>query len=173
VINVFVEDANILTYNQDMETAAYIKNLGWEISCPSPPATKATSNPTAAAGPYPHSSHYTIHLLTISNRGVVQNIRFENFFIQGSNIGPEITQDSGNNGSYSGASLMGISNIAFVNFTGYATGGKGTRRRASAARQPTLATTSRAANRALYPPQGTCTYIAPGGVSGMNGPGCI
>jgi hypothetical protein len=58
---------------------------------------------------------------------VVQNIRFENFFVQGSNIGPEITQDSGNNGSYSGTSLLEVSNIALVNFTGYTEGVRGNR----------------------------------------------
>jgi hypothetical protein len=60
-------------------------------------------------------------------RGVVQNIRFENFFIQGATIGAAISQGSGDNGSYAGTSLMEVSNIAFVNFTGYTQGGKGNR----------------------------------------------
>ena len=114
------------------------------------------------------------------NRGVVQNIRFENFFIQGANIGPAITQNSGDNGSYAGTSLMEISNIAFVNFTGYTEGGKGNRSASVscskvepcyniALRNISLATS---ATGTRYPAQGTCTWAAPGGVSGLNGTGC-
>jgi hypothetical protein len=54
-----------------------------------------------------------------STRGVVQNLRFENFWVQGAASGPYITQDNGDNGFYTGTSKMKISNIAFVNFTGY------------------------------------------------------
>ena len=103
----------------------------------------------------------------------MQNIRFENFFVQGSNIGPEITQDSGNNGSYSGTLLMEISNIGLVNFTGHTTGGNGNRTASInfsnvypcynvALYNVNLA---RAANKTAYPAQGTCSYITPGGVS--------
>lgn len=111
---------------------------------------------------------YTLHAvpLTILTRGVVQNIRFENFFAQGSKIGPEITQDGGNNGSYSGTSMMEISSIAFVNFTGYTTGGKGIKTVSIssnvhpcyniALRNISLAS---ATNGTQYPAQGTCSYI--------------
>lgn len=50
--------------------------------------------------------------------GSVRNILFSNFHYDRANNAPLITQDNGNNGSYSGTSLMEVSNIAFVNFTG-------------------------------------------------------
>jgi len=114
-------------------------------------------------------------------RGVVQNIRFENFHVVGASIGPDISEDSGDNGSYPGTSKMEISNIAFVNFTGYLAGAKGNRTAAVSCRKvypcyniamkgidlaPSVNTS--AETEAV----GTCAYIAPGGVSGMSGSGC-
>jgi len=140
-----------------------------------------TTNLAAVAGTYPIPRRSQYHPLTSCNRGVVQNIRFENFFVQGSNIGPEITQDSGNNGSYSGTSLMEISNVAFVNFTGYTTGGKGNQTASISCSKVHLCynitlrniSLASAPNGTQYPAQGTCSYTAPGGVSGMNGAGCM
>lgn len=53
--------------------------------------------------------------------GSVRNILFSNFHIEGAEAGPEINQDSGNNGTaaFSGSSLMEISNVAYVNWTGW------------------------------------------------------
>lgn len=34
------------------------------------------------------------------SRGVVQNILFENFYVEGAAAGPSISENSGNNGSY-------------------------------------------------------------------------
>ena len=36
--------------------------------------------------------------LTWTFRGIVNNLRFENFYIEGAAGGPSITQDNGNNG---------------------------------------------------------------------------
>jgi len=47
--------------------------------------------------------------------GSVRNILFANFHVQGADSGPAITEGSGNNGSYSGISLLEIPNITFVN----------------------------------------------------------
>jgi len=58
-------------------------------------------------------------------KGVIQNIRFENFFVAGAASGPSITQANGDNGSYAGTSKMEISNIAFVDWNGTIVGGKG------------------------------------------------
>lgn len=113
-------------------------------------------------------------------RGVVQNILFENFYLQGAAIGPAITQDSGDNGSYVGTSLMEISNIAFVNFTGYTEGGKGNRTASVscsnvhpcfniALQNVSLATSATGTPESA---QGTCQFIAPNGVSGLTGSGC-
>jgi galacturan 1,4-alpha-galacturonidase len=108
----------------------------------------------------------------------VQNIRFENFHVVGASIGPDISQDSGDNGSYPGTSKMEISNIAFVNFTGYLAGAKGTRTAAISCSsvypcynialkgvdlQPSV--NASAQTEAV----GTCAYVAPGGVSGLSG----
>jgi len=54
--------------------------------------------------------------------GSVRNVLFSNFNVQGADNGPTITEDSGDNGTAPGSSLMEISNVAFVNFTGYLSG---------------------------------------------------
>ena len=110
----------------------------------------------------------------------MQNVRFENFFIQGATIGAAISEDSGDNGSYPGTSLMEISNIVFVNFTGYTQGGKGNRTASISCSNvhPCFniafqnVSLGDSANATEIPPQGTCSYIAPGGVTGLNGAGC-
>jgi galacturan 1,4-alpha-galacturonidase len=110
----------------------------------------------------------------------VQNIRFENFFIQGATIGAAISEDSGDNGSYVGTSLMEISNIAFVNFTGYTQGGKGNRTASVSCSKvhPCFniafqnISLADAAGGTEASAQGTCSYIAPGGVTGLTGSGC-
>ncbi|KAH8692757.1 putative extracellular exo-polygalacturonase [Talaromyces proteolyticus] len=99
VKNVEVDDVKIIRYNEDMHNSAYIKTwVGVQL---------------------PQSSYESAGKPNGGGWGSVENILFSNFDIQGANAGPSITQDNGNNGSYSGTSLMSISNIAFVNFTGY------------------------------------------------------
>jgi hypothetical protein len=110
----------------------------------------------------------------------VQNIRFENFYIEGATIGAAISQDSGDNGSYVGTSKMEVSNIAFVNFTGYTQGGKGNRTASISCSKvhPCFniafqnISLADAANGTETVATGTCSYIAPGGVTGMVGSGC-
>lgn len=63
--------------------------------------------------------------------GSVRNIHFSNFVVQGADAGPTIDQNSGNNGSFAGTSLMDISNIAFTNFTGWLSGKESKNRTAS------------------------------------------
>jgi len=119
--------------------------------------------------------------LLTPTRGVVQNIRFENFHVNGAPLGPNINQNSGDNGSYAGTSKMEISNIAFVNFTGYLAGAKGNRTAAIscskvypcyniALKGIDLAPSVNAS--AQTEAQGTCTYVATGGVNGLIGSGC-
>lgn len=50
--------------------------------------------------------------------GKVRNLLFSNFELENVSRGPYITQDNGNNGSFSGTSKMEISNVVFRNFTG-------------------------------------------------------
>ena len=49
----------------------------------------------------------------------------QSFLVLGADSGPAISEDSGDNGSFPGTSLMEISNVAFVNFTGYLSGNEG------------------------------------------------
>lgn len=81
-------------------------------------------------------------------------------------------------GSYKGTSNMLISNIAFVNFTGYVTSASRTASVSCSTRNPcyniamkniSLALTQ---NGTVEGADGTCTYIADGGVHGMTGSGC-
>ncbi|RDW88212.1 putative extracellular exo-polygalacturonase [Coleophoma cylindrospora] len=99
VVGITVKDAKILTYNKDMEDGAYIK--------------------TWVGALVPQSSYESAGLPRGDGWGVVKDILFENFYLQGPAIGAAITQDSGNNGSFSGTSNMTISNVTFRNFTGY------------------------------------------------------
>jgi len=160
VINVLVKDVNILTYNKDMHNSAYIK--------------------TWIGGQTPQSSYESAGLPRGGGWGVVQNLRFENFYVQGAASGPAITEGNGDNGSYAGTSKLEISNIAFVNFTGYTEGGKGNRTASVscsnvhpcfniAFQNISLAAE---ANGTATSAQGTCSYIAKNGVSGLTGSGC-
>lgn len=51
--------------------------------------------------------------------GAVRNLLFSNFEVHGASAGGVITQNSGDNGTAAGTSNMLVSNVAFVNFTGY------------------------------------------------------
>ncbi|TKA56114.1 putative galacturan 1,4-alpha-galacturonidase C, partial [Friedmanniomyces simplex] len=51
--------------------------------------------------------------------GSVTNMLFSNFHVYGASAGGVVSQDSGDNGTAKGTSNMLISNVAFVNFTGY------------------------------------------------------
>ncbi|PSR90662.1 putative galacturan 1,4-alpha-galacturonidase C [Coniella lustricola] len=156
VQNVVVKDANIITYNDDMETGAYIKTWVGEL--------------------VPQSSYESDYLPRGGGWGDVTNILFENFWLQGPNIGIEITQDSGDNGSYKGTSNMLISNIAFVNFTGYVASSKNVSASVSCSnRNPcyniALANISLALTEdsAPEPATGSCSYTATNGVTGLTG----
>lgn len=160
VANVIIKDANILTHNDDMEDGAYIK--------------------TYMGGRVLQSSYESAGLPNGGGWGVVQNIRFENFYVEGASIGAAITQDSGDNGSYAGTSLMEISNIAFVNFTGFTLNGEGNRTAEVSCSNVHPCFNIAFQNVSLgvnatgqeEPPTGTCSYIAENGVSGLIGSGC-
>lgn len=81
-------------------------------------------------------------------------------------------------GSYAGTSNMLVSNIAFVNFTGYVTSSSKTASVSCSTRNPcynigfrniSLALTQ---NGTVQGAVGTCSNIAAGGVFGMTGSGC-
>ena len=83
-------------------------------------------------------------------------------------------------GSYAGTSNMLVSNIAFVNFTGYldSTSGNRTAAVVCSTRNPCYNIDMR--NITLEPTEGaavegavgSCSYIESGGVHGMTGSGC-
>lgn len=54
--------------------------------------------------------------------GLVRNLTFENFDVTGAEKGTLITQNQGNNGSFSGMSKMAISDIHYKNFHGTLSG---------------------------------------------------
>jgi len=99
VENITIDEVKIIRYNQDMHNSAYIK--------------------TWMGGLVPQSSYESAGLPRGGGWGSVKNVIFSNFKVNGSDAGPAITQSSGDNGSYAGTSKMSISNIKYVNFTGY------------------------------------------------------
>ncbi|KAJ5642934.1 uncharacterized protein N7484_005441 [Penicillium longicatenatum] len=99
VANILVDNVKIIRRNNDMENGAYIK--------------------TWMGGLVPQSSYESAGLPRGGGWGSVRNVIFSNFELDGPSSGIAITQDSGDNGSYVGTSKMSISNVAFVNFTGY------------------------------------------------------
>lgn len=107
--------------------------------------------------------------------GSVRNVLFSNFNVQGAGAGPAISEESGNNGSYSGTSLMEISNIAFVNFTGWIDTSKSHTSEVSCSSVHPCYNIE-FDNVVLFKGQnstalgtGTCRYVAPGGVHGLAG----
>lgn len=159
VENVVIDDVKIIRYNEDMHNSAYIKTwIGVQT---------------------PQSSYESAGLPRGGGWGAVRNLLFSNFDIMGANAGPGITQDNGkpSNGSFAGTSLMEISNIAFVNFTGYLDSASKVASVGCSKVHPcyniafenmtlTQAENSTATGTA------TCSNISPGGVHGVTGSGC-
>jgi galacturan 1,4-alpha-galacturonidase len=112
--------------------------------------------------------------------GSVRNIVFSNFQVEGADAGPTIDQNSGDNGSYAGTSLMDVSNIQFANFTGWLSGKESKERTASVSCSKvhpcfnisfdnvTLTTAENSTSTGT----GSCSYVSAGGVHGLSGSGC-
>ncbi|TAQ84059.1 hypothetical protein B7494_g7614 [Chlorociboria aeruginascens] len=159
VINVTFKDVNIPINNNDSHGAAYIK--------------------TWVGALVPQTSYESGGLPRGGGWGVVKNITFQNFWLEAAAIGPQINQNSGDNGSYAGTSLMQVSDIVFLNFTGHVAT-TGNRTAAISCSEYYLCfdilledislavTTNGTAEEAI----GTCTWVEPGGVVGMVGSGC-
>ncbi|KAK6541127.1 hypothetical protein TWF694_008500 [Orbilia ellipsospora] len=103
VENVKIDQVKIIRYNEDMHNCAYMKT--W-IGFPAPQSGYESGGVPRGGG-----------------WGYVRNILFSNFDVQGADNGPALTQDNGNNGSYTGTSKMLVSNVVWANFTGYTNGG--------------------------------------------------
>ncbi|RAH73559.1 putative extracellular exo-polygalacturonase [Aspergillus aculeatinus CBS 121060] len=154
VANIRVDNVKIIRYNEDMHNSAYIK--------------------TWVGALVPQDSYESDYLPRGGGWGSVKNIIFSNFDVQGANAGPAISESSGNNGSYAGTSKMLISNIAFVNFTGYINTTKSTTSSVSCSKLYPCYNIEYD-NVVLYPlnsttpGKGSCSYTADGGVHGLSG----
>ncbi|OJK02869.1 hypothetical protein ASPACDRAFT_1853438 [Aspergillus aculeatus ATCC 16872] len=154
VANIRVDNVKIIRYNEDMHNSAYIK--------------------TWVGALVPQDSYESDYLPRGDGWGSVKNIIFSNFDVQGANAGPSISESSGDNGSYAGTSKMLISNIAFVNFTGYINTTKSTTSSVSCSKLYPCYNIEYD-NVVLYPlnsttpGKGSCSYTADGGVHGLSG----
>lgn len=150
----------IIRYNEDMHNSAYIK--------------------TWIGALVPQDSYESDFLPRGGGWGSVRNVLFSNFFVQGADSGPAITEDSGDNGSYVGTSLMEISNIAYVNFTGFLGGAEKGNRTAGVSCSDVHPCYNIAfenvsltvAENATSTGTASCSYVSAGGVHGLSGSGC-
>lgn len=157
VQNVIIDNVDVVRYNEDMHNCAYIKTwIGFQV---------------------PQNSYESAYQPRGGGWGNVTNIIFSNFRIQGADSPPSITQDNGNNGSYSGTSKLMVSQIRYENFTGWIN------------KKSTKASVSCSTANPCYGisfanihltngvngtenVKGSCKYIAPDGVEGLVGTGC-
>lgn len=163
VENVIVDDVRIIRYNEDMHNSAYMKT--WV-------GVLVNQNTSYESDYQPRGAGW----------GSIRNVQFSNFQVEGADGGPSITQDNGSNGTQtSGTSLMDISNIAFVNFTGYLSGKEKNNRTSSVSCSKVhpcfnieFENIDLGVNPNAKDVMGTssCSYIAPGGVHGLSGSGC-
>lgn len=131
---------------------------------------------TYMGGLVPQSSYESAGEPNGGGWGSVENILFSNFDIQGASAGPAITQDTGDNGSYAGTSLMSISNVAFVNFTGYLYGVTTDRIASVSCSDVHPCYNIDFQNVDIHPSQNvstygnvSCAYVATDGVHGLSG----
>lgn len=112
--------------------------------------------------------------------GNIRNILFSNFWVQGADSGPAITQDNGANSSTKGTSLLAISNVAFVNFTGHLSGAEKANRTVSVSCSRVHPCYNvdfenvdlRVSEDSTSTGTSSCSLVALGGVHGLNGSGC-
>jgi galacturan 1,4-alpha-galacturonidase len=160
VENVVVDNVDIVRYNEDMHNSAYIKT--W-IGVPVPQSSyESAGQPRGDGGGW----------------GSVTNITLSNFRVKGADAPPSITQDNGDNGSFTGTSKMLVSHVSFVNFTGWLKKGKSKKGAVSCSKvNPCIDIrfhnvrltdgVNGTENR-----NGSCRYVAPGEVTGLVGTGC-
>ena len=148
----------VIRHNNDLHNSAYIKTWpGYLV---------------------PQTSYESAGLPRGAGWGTITNILFSNFNLQGPDGGPAITQDNGDNGSYPGTSKMLVSNVAFVNFTGYTSGHSQDVASVSCSSvQPCYGIEFEGFDVAIgengtVGDAGKCEYTAEGGVHGLSGGGC-
>lgn len=99
VTEVNIVNVHVVRYNEDLHNCAYIKT--W-IGVPVPQSSYESGGQPRGGG-----------------WGNVTGINFVDFVVEGADSPPSITQDNGNNGSFSGTSKMWINDIVFKNFKGW------------------------------------------------------
>ncbi|KAH0001941.1 pectin lyase-like protein, partial [Aureobasidium melanogenum] len=163
VENVIMDD--IIRWNEDMHGSLLIKTWVGALVPQDPSANGYYENAGQPRG---------------GGWGSIRNAQFSNFQVEGADAGPTINQNSGDNGSYAGTSLMDVSNIVFANFTGWLSGKESKNRTASvscskvhpcfniAFENVTLTTAENSTSTGT----GSCSYISAGGVHGLSGSGC-
>lgn len=160
VEDIVVDDVRIITHNADMHNSAYIKTwIGVLVN---------------------QSSYESDFQPRGGGWGSVRNVQFSNFYIEGADAGPGISEDSGDNGTFPGTSLMEISNVAFVNFTGYLSGKEKNNRTASVSCSDVHPcyniafenVTVTVAENSTSTGTASCEYVSAGGVHGLVGSGC-
>ncbi|GAB7359447.1 hypothetical protein MBLNU230_g6095t1 [Neophaeotheca triangularis] len=104
--NVVMDNVTVIRINEDLHNSAYIKTWTGVLT------DQGTGQGAYESAGKPRGGGW----------GVVRNILFSNFHVYGADGGPSISQESGGNGSFPGSSLMEVSNVAFVNFTGFLSG---------------------------------------------------
>jgi len=129
--------------------------------------------------PTPQPSYESAGLPRGGGWGSVRNILLAHFDIRGADSGASITQENGRivNSTQPGSSLMEVSNVQFVNFTGWLEGGEGTGSVSCATAHPCFnidyQNVSLSLNQSSAPlSTGRCTLSQEGGVTGLSGEGC-
>lgn len=159
VENVRIDNVTVIRYNEDMHNSAYIKT--W----------------VGALVPQDDRGYESDYQPRGAGWGSVRNIVFSNFRVEGADSGPSINQDSGDNGTFSGTSLMDVSNVAFVNWTGWLNGKETTASVSCSTVHPCYNidlenVELRTAENSTSTGSGKCEYIEEGGVHGIEGSGC-
>ncbi|KAF2672058.1 putative galacturan 1,4-alpha-galacturonidase C [Microthyrium microscopicum] len=158
VENVLVKDVKIIRYNEDMHNCAYIKT--WIGESVEQKGYESAGKPRGGGW------------------GIVRNITFSNFDIDGADGAPSINQDNGNNGKHAGSSKMEVSQIVFENFRGHLNGRSSVTSSINCSKvKPCFDIEYR--NFKLRPKKGAegfgtgkCKNIKPGSVKGLAGEGC-
>jgi galacturan 1,4-alpha-galacturonidase len=163
VTDVIVKDVRIKRFNEDMHNSAYIKTwIGLSL---------------------PQDHYESAGLPRGGGTGIVRNITFSDFEVEGADSGPAVTQDNGNSdGSAGGTSKMEVSGIVFENFRGYLSG--------RAKKRGVVANVGCSKVKPCHDivfrdiklrfgkevtenvVKGKCSNVAKGGVKGLDGGGC-
>ncbi|KAK8235662.1 putative galacturan 1,4-alpha-galacturonidase C [Phyllosticta capitalensis] len=166
VSHVRARNVTVSRYNDDLTNSAYVKTWIGVAAL-----QNASQNGAYESGGVPRGAGV----------GVVQDVRFEGFVVEGAEAGPAVTQDSGDDaeGTFAGTSRMLVRDLAFVGFRGWLEEGAGEVASVSCSRtrpcegivvEDVVLTDGEGGERLT---EGECKWVAQGGVRGLNGTGCV